>query len=107
MMQHPDVVSHFLKALAQAEEYTVNHPAGAQAIIQKQININSSLMAEKWSSHQFSLSLDQSLVATMEDETRWMIANNLTNQTVVPDFLNYIYIEGLNSAEPESVNLIH
>jgi ABC-type nitrate/sulfonate/bicarbonate transport system substrate-binding protein len=107
ILQHPDLVASFLKSLSQAEDYSVNYPAGAQAIVQKQLNITESVMAEKWSSHQFSLSLDQSLVAIMEDETRWMISNNLTDQTAVPNFINFIYIEGLNSVRPESVNLIH
>jgi ABC-type nitrate/sulfonate/bicarbonate transport system substrate-binding protein len=107
LLQHPNLATRFLKSLAQAEEYLINHPTGAQAIVQKQLNITSSAMAEKWSSHQFSLSLDQSLIATMEDEARWMINNNLTNQTVVPDFLNYIYVQGLNSVKPESVDVIH
>jgi NitT/TauT family transport system substrate-binding protein len=104
--QHPSLVAHFLKSLAQAEDYAVNHPAGAQAIVQKQLNLTSSVMAQKWFSHQFSLSLDRSLVATMEDETRWMITNNLTNQTIIPDFLDYIYVQGLYSVKPGSVNII-
>jgi ABC-type nitrate/sulfonate/bicarbonate transport system substrate-binding protein len=37
----------------------------------------------------------------------WSVqSNNLTNQTVVPDYLNYIYVDGLNSVEPELVNII-
>jgi NitT/TauT family transport system substrate-binding protein len=107
ILQHPDIVARFLKSLSQAEDYSVNYPAGAQAIVQKQLNITESVMAEKWSRHQFSLSLDQSLVAIMEDETRWMMSNNLTDQTAVPNFINFIYIEGLNSVRPESVNLVH
>jgi len=104
--QHPDLVERFLKSLAQSQDYVFNNPTGAQTIIQKQLNLTSSLMKEKWSSHQFSLSLDQTLVSTMENEARWMINNNLTNQTTVPNFLNYIYFDGLESAKPESVNII-
>ena len=107
IIQHPDLVARFLKSISQAEDYSVNYPAGARAIVQKQLNITDSVMAEKWSSHQFSLSLDQSLIAIMEDETRWMISNNLTDQTAVPNFINFIYIEGLNAVKPESMNLIH
>ena len=107
IMQHPDLVARFLKSISQAEDYSVNYPAEARAIVQKQLNITDSVMAEKRSSHQFSLSLDQSLIAIMEDETRWMISDNLTDQTAVPNFINFIYIEGLNSVKPESVNLIH
>jgi hypothetical protein len=42
----------------------------------------------------------------MEDEARWMIANNLTNETKIPDFRNYTYKAGLEKVKPESVNII-
>jgi ABC-type nitrate/sulfonate/bicarbonate transport system substrate-binding protein len=107
IVQHSDLVSHFLKALAQAEDYSVSNSAQAQGIVQKQLNITKSALTEKWGSHQFSLSLDRSLVATMEAEARWMMTSNLTNQTTVPDFLNYIYVQGLFSVKPEAVNINH
>ena len=56
--------------------------------------------------HQFSLSLDQSLITAMEDEARWMIKNYLTTEKKVPDFLNYIYADGLKAVKPEAVNII-
>ena len=62
-------------------------------------------MAAVWSRNDFSLSLDQSLVVAMENEARWMIKNRLTFETEVPDFLNYIYVEGLNSIKPGSVDI--
>jgi NitT/TauT family transport system substrate-binding protein len=42
----------------------------------------------------------------MEGEARWIINNNRTSKTVVPDFLNYLYLEGLSSVKPESVDVI-
>lgn len=59
-----------------------------------------------WQVHQFSLSLDQSLITAMEDEARWMIKNNLTSEKQVPDFMNYVYVDGLKAVKPEAVNII-
>jgi NitT/TauT family transport system substrate-binding protein len=42
----------------------------------------------------------------MEDEARWMISNNLTQEKQVPDFLNYIYEDGLKAVKPEAVKII-
>ena len=39
----------------------------------------------------------------MEDEARWMIKNNLTTEKQVPDFMNYIYADGLKAIKPEAV----
>jgi hypothetical protein len=40
-------------------------------------------------------------------EARWVISTNLTNRTAVPNFIDYIYLDGLLSMKPESVNIIH
>lgn len=63
-------------------------------------------MAAVWDKNQFSLSLDQSLILAMEDEARWMIKNNLTNEKNVPNFLDYIYEDGLKAVKPEAENVI-
>ena len=63
-------------------------------------------MATVWPKHRVSLSLDQSLVTAMEDEGRWMIKNNLTTEKMIPDFMDYIYTEGLERVKPEAVSLV-
>jgi NitT/TauT family transport system substrate-binding protein len=42
----------------------------------------------------------------MEDEARWMIKNNLTTEKTVPDFLDYIYVDGLEAVKPEVVSIV-
>ncbi len=103
---HLEAINRFLKSLGQAEEYIINHPAQAKAIVQKRINHDDAYMATIWPKHQFSLSLDQSLVLAMEDEARWMLNNNLTTEKNVPDFLDYINEDGLKEVKPEAVNII-
>ncbi|MHB8842399.1 MAG: ABC transporter substrate-binding protein [Candidatus Aquicultor sp.] len=104
--KHPELVSRFLKSLAQAEEYAFRNPAEAKAIVQKRLNLDAAYMETVWSQNQFSLSLDQSLILAMEDEARWMINNNLTTETAIPDFSNYVYVDGLKEVKPEAVNII-
>ena len=103
---HPELVIRLLKSLTQAEAYAVNHPVEAEAILQKRLNFKSSYVKTVWLRNQFSLSLDQSLIAAMEDEARWMIKNNLTREKTVPDFINYIYTNGLKAVKPEAVKII-
>jgi NitT/TauT family transport system substrate-binding protein len=103
---HPELVAKFLRALDTASEYAAGHPAEAQMIVKKRLNLTDAYTTAVWPDHQFSLSLDQSLVFAMEDEARWMIANNLTNTTKVPDFRPYILTDGLESVKSGSVNII-
>ncbi|RPI84115.1 MAG: hypothetical protein EHM41_14205 [Chloroflexi bacterium] len=103
---HPDLVSEFLESLLQAEEYAIRNPAEAKAIVQESLGLDSAYMETVWSQNQFSLSLDQSLILAMEDEARWMIANGLTTETELPDFLDYIYLDGMEAVKPDAVSII-
>jgi NitT/TauT family transport system substrate-binding protein len=104
--KHPELIKHFSNSLAQAEDYIIHHPAEAKAIIQKWLQYDDAYMAAVWTEHQLLVSLDQSLITAMEDEARWMIKNNLTKEKQVPDFMNYIYVDGLKAVKPEAVNII-
>jgi ABC-type nitrate/sulfonate/bicarbonate transport system substrate-binding protein len=104
--KHPEPVVRLLKSLAQAEEYVIRNPAEAKAIIKKQLNLDAAYMETVWSQNQYSLSLDQSLIVAMEDEARWMISSGLTTEKQVPDFLNYIYEDGLRTIKAEAVTIV-
>lgn len=106
IIQHPEIVNRFLKTISQTEDYMKQHPTESQAIVQKTMNFTQEYMDKVWARNEFSLSLDQSLVSAMENEARWMINNNLTSQTMVPDFIDYIYFNGLTTVDPDSVNII-
>ena len=103
---HPELTNRFLRSLLQAEEFAVNHPAEAKAIVKSQMNLTDAYVETVWTQNQFSLSLDQSLILAMEDESRWLINNNLTNAPSVPNLQKYIYGDGLETVEPNSVNVI-
>lgn len=78
---HPDTVNKFLKSLFQAEQFLSNNPDKAKNIVQQNLGLDDTTMESSWSQIQFALSLNESLIAAMEGEARWMIANKLTTQT--------------------------
>ena len=104
--RHPEPARRFLASLAEAEAYATAHPAEARSIVQHRVNLDPGYMDTVWRQNQFSLSLDQSLVAAMEDEARWMIANNLTNATAIPDFGEYIDTTALEQVRPDAVSIL-
>lgn len=103
---NPELIARFLKSLSQAESYLINNPDQAKNIIQAKLGYSREYVDKVWPAHKFGLSLDQSLVLAMQDESRWLINSRLTNVTSVPIFMNYIYTDGLNSVKPESVTII-
>ena len=103
---HPELIVRFLKALVQAEDFIVNHPDQAMAIVAKQLNYTSAYMESGWKDYRFSVTLDQSFVLLAQDEARWLITNNLTAANSAPSILNYVYQTGLLAVKPQAVNII-
>jgi NitT/TauT family transport system substrate-binding protein len=87
---HNQTVSKLLSAIAQARDYLQSNPSDGKNIIMNKLNYTTDYLNSVWTDHKFTLSLDQALVLIMEDEARWLIANNLANATNIPDFKNYI-----------------
>jgi ABC-type nitrate/sulfonate/bicarbonate transport system substrate-binding protein len=104
--QNSDLVNRFLKSLLQAQNYVIQNPNSAKVILQTHFNYTAAFLAQDWPNHQFSLSLDDSLILAMEEEARWAISNNLVSGTTVPNFVNYIYTNGLESVDSGAVDLI-
>ncbi|MBI5583939.1 MAG: NrtA/SsuA/CpmA family ABC transporter substrate-binding protein [Deltaproteobacteria bacterium] len=106
LIQHAVTVKHFLKSLAQAEEYLQRHPDEAKAIVQKRLNYDDAYLASVWPLHRFRLSLDQTLIVAMKDEAQWMINNNLIGETQIPDLGGFLHTDSLQAVRPEAVTII-
>jgi len=106
LQEHPEIVEGVLASVLQAETYVNSHPKEAKKVAQKQQNFDDQYMEQDWINHHFSVGLSQSLITSMEDETRWRIRNNLTDATDVPDFSKYIYPDILYRLKPASVTII-
>jgi NitT/TauT family transport system substrate-binding protein len=103
---HRETIDRLLRSLARAEKRASLQPEETKAVLKKQLGYDDAYIAKVWRDNLFSLSLDQALVAAMEDEARWMIANKLTAEKKVPDFLDSIDLDGLKAIKPEAVNII-
>ena len=75
-------------------------------MVAKRLHRDDSYVARVWPQFRFCLTLDQRLIVAMKDEARWMINNNLTNERTIPDFADYLYVDGLKAAKPDAVSII-
>jgi NitT/TauT family transport system substrate-binding protein len=106
LQEQPEIVEGLLASVLQAETYVNSHPEEAKKVAQTQTNFDDQYMDQDWQNHRFSVGLSQSLITSMEDETRWRISNNLTAVTKVPDFSNYISYDTLYRLKPSAVSII-
>ena len=105
--ENPEVLKKFLRAVDKATTFIKNYKEESQDIVAERLNMDREVMDVLWDEFVFEISLQQSLIVTLEDEARWAIKNNLTDATEVPNYLDYIYLDALNELKPDAVNIIH
>jgi len=102
----PDVLVRYFRALDESGRYIHQNEDESKAIIGKRVNLSEGYVNSLWKKNQYILSFDQSLIIAMEDESRWLISNNLTDKKVVPNYLDYLSTESMHTVNPQAVNII-
>jgi len=103
---HPEIIVRYLRALNEAENYVLNNPDDAKRIIQHRIHADDTYMNRVWPRCHLILGLGQSVIIAMEDEARWMMKNNPDGFTEMPNYLDYLYLDGLEEIRPDLVDII-
>jgi ABC-type nitrate/sulfonate/bicarbonate transport system substrate-binding protein len=99
-------VEKILRALLQAEEFLLREPAAAQKVVADFRRTDPAVVGAIWPDQTFEVSLDQSLLLALEDEARWAVRQKLTSATTVPNFLNYVALDGLKAVKPKAVRIL-
>ena len=99
-------VKSILQALIKSEEFAKKYPKHAQRIVSNKTGLKESEIASVWPDLRFEVSLEQSLLASLENEARWVIRNKLTDRKKVPNYLNFIYLDALQAVKPKRVTII-
>jgi NitT/TauT family transport system substrate-binding protein len=107
VLSHPETIKKLLRALVRAEQFCKDEPEAARQIIAGAINVSLDSLQELWPAYRFNVTLAQSLLLTLEDETRWAIKNQLTASPNIPNYLHSLYLDGLVAVKPEAVTVIH
>jgi ABC-type nitrate/sulfonate/bicarbonate transport system substrate-binding protein len=103
--KNPETVKHFLRAMIKAENFVANNEDEAQSIMSLNTKTDKDLVREVWSAFNYRVVLDQRLLVTLEDESRWAMKNKLTDQTVMPNYSDFIYPDALRAVKPEAVRI--
>lgn len=94
-----------LHAIDQAIDYITLNPEQAQSILKKRLALDDDFIQWIWPDYIFKLSLNRSLIFTMENEARWAIQNGLTDNPNIPAFIDHIDKSLLESVKAEAITL--
>ncbi len=94
-----------LRAVARAEDFITRHPAKAQAALRNRLALDQTYLNWHWPRYRYRLSLDQSLLTTLESEARWARAEGLVTAGRSPNYLKFIHSAPLRKTFPAAVGI--
>lgn len=102
------VITRVLRALLRAEDYAKKEPARARDIAARYYAADREEIEKIWLLHNYRVSLDQPLLLLLENMARWEIGRQPPAQrAAMPNYLDFIFFDGLQTARPEAVTIIH
>jgi len=104
---HAQTLQKVLRALIQGEDFCRDNPSEARELVAGYLKVDALSLAPSWPAYRFRVSLDQSLLLQLEDETRWAIKNKLSDRTDMPNYLDHLDMDPLQAVAPAAVTVIH
>jgi ABC-type nitrate/sulfonate/bicarbonate transport system substrate-binding protein len=102
---NPKVLLRFLKAVEKATMFIENNKEESQKIVADRLKLDTEVMEILWDDFNYEISLEQSLILTLEDEAQWAIDNNLTDAEKIPNYLDYIYADALKEVQQKAISI--
>ncbi len=104
--QHPDLAVRILKALVQAQRFSVEHSDQAVAITCRESGSDPAVLTRDWSNYRFSVRLSEALMIDLEDQARWALKRYYPDRRSIPDFSDSLYTAALRSVDPAAVGIL-
>ena len=89
-----------------AEKYIRKNRLKAMEIHSKIAGVDLKVITKLSENMIFELNFEQRVISDLEDQARWVINNKYTKKTEVPNYLDMIYPDALETVKPDAVNII-
>lgn len=103
--ENPQRIIALLRALLKAETFMRNEPAKTRQIVAEFTKWDRTLLDALWDKYHFRLSLDQALLVNMENQARWAMETGLAPPQSQLNFLDVMYLKGLQAVAPERITI--
>jgi NitT/TauT family transport system substrate-binding protein len=106
IQDNPEVIERFLAALVQAEQFYNQQPQRALADHNQYTGLPADVIEPLFTKMNFKLVLDQALLLDLEYLTEWMLLKGYIDVTPLPNYLDFIYTDGLREVNPAAVTIV-
>lgn len=99
-------IRKFLKAIERANLFIGDNKEEARTILAEELKLETAIIAKLMPKYNYRLFLDQLLVLDLEGQARWAVKSKLTDKTVPPNYLEFVFPDALRATKPEAVTLV-
>jgi NitT/TauT family transport system substrate-binding protein len=99
-------VTRFLNAIDRANRFISDQRGEAQTIVAQRLRLERATVAKLLDQFSYRLYLDQLLLLDLESQARWAIKSQLTDKTIVPNYLHLVSFDGLQRVNPKAVTMV-
>lgn len=103
---NPEIVKKITLALQKSTNFIQSNRDDAREIVSKYLKTEPSFLKELEATYIFELSLEQAFINTLEGQAKWALRNKPTSQSTIPNFLEFIYTDALESILPDQMTII-
>jgi ABC-type nitrate/sulfonate/bicarbonate transport system substrate-binding protein len=104
---HPQEIRRILTALNAANQAIRADPVKARQTLAKAMQVDDGTLVHIFDTDTFTLSLDQAMLLSLDDQTRWAMKRGLVKAGPVPNFLKSIKLQHLEAVVPDAVTVVH
>lgn len=99
----PRILSALDEAIALIRDPSLKNEI--HTLLMKKLGVKKDFITTIWPDFRFALSIDQTLIVTLENEAKWKIKKNNLDKKV-PNYLNFIEAGPLRKANPKHIKII-
>lgn len=103
---HPQEVQRLVAALLDSQQYMTDQPLDARQTVAAAISLPPELLASFFEPFDYGLSLDQSLLLALDDQTRWAHQRQIVTNRAKPNYLDYLRPQALQAVRPSAISII-
>lgn len=100
------LIKKILLAMKQAINYINDNEDDAKEILVRFFKKDLQIINSLWADLNFSLSLRQSLLISLESEARWAMERGFVQSRKIPNYLDYLLLDPLTEVQPSAVTII-
>ncbi|MDR7269230.1 NitT/TauT family transport system substrate-binding protein [Pelomonas saccharophila] len=101
-----DTLLRLLKAAQRGVALLNGQPGRAHELLGARWKLDARHAAAQLDGYEFRLSLDQTLLSTLEAESRWAVREGLVESRAVPDYLELMRVEPLRALDPRAMTIV-